>query len=511
MPGPFSGTIAVRAMKGGDFQATIYPGTQAGVQAALDYAAAGSVTGMGGEVRLGPGTFLITSPLSIGLNTILRGSGRYNTVIKADPTFAGAAMVTNANQAGGMQWCSLEDVSIEGNSDGGATVGLGVYFKGIGQPSRVRDVSINKCSGIGLKLEGIASNAGNFLVQNTGVSNCPLGGVVLTGQSAGYTFRDIDVEFVNAGVAAIYIDGSTAAFYPACVMLDGVHIEGLLAGSVGILIESARNVHVRNVIYFGSGSTGDLVKITGTAAEVQGCTLEMLTAAASSVANAIVDSTNNFTLANSANGVNVTRYAVGSTWEKGVTVWRRATDQASGTTVTAGNGNVIHLTGATTVDSIVTNATETGKILVVWLGGSITVRDNSASGGNIFLHDSCSMSGVTDGCLTLLSNGVNWLEMARASSTGSTAFATMPDNTTPSVYGGKYWKCTPAGPTTITNFTNGVKGQELFIIFTNANATITDGANIKLAGAANFVSTADDTMHLVSDGGVWYEVARSVN
>lgn len=511
MTSPFSGNGGVRSLKGGQFQASISTGNQAGIQGALNDVAAASVTGMGGEVRLGPGTYTITSPLIIGLNTILRGSGRYNTVIKADPTFSGAAMITNANQVGGMQWCSLEDLSVEGNSDGGATVPLGVYFKGIGQPSRVRDVSINKCSGVGLKLEGIASNAGNFLVQNTGVSNCPLGGIVLTGQSAGYTFRDIDVEFVNAGVAAVYIDGPTLAFYPAGILIDGLHIEGLLAGSIGILIESARNVHVKDVVYFGSGSVGDLIKITGTTTEVQDIILENLTAAAGSVANAIVDSTNNYTLANGANGVNVTRYDCGPVKHQGSVVFRRASDQAAQTTVTASSGNVIHLTGATTVDSIVTDATETGKILVVWLGGNITVRDNSSSGGNIFLHDSCNMSGVTDGCLTLLSNGVNWLEMARASSTGATAFATMPDNATPSVYGGKFWKCTPAGPTTITNFTGGVKGQELFIIFTNANATITDGANIKLAGAANFVSTADDTMHLVNDGSAWFEVARSVN
>lgn len=504
-----SGTGNVRAMKGGDFQATIYPGTQAGIQAALDYCNAASVTGLGGKVIVGPGSYTITSPISIGLNTILEGCGRYTTVLKADPTFSGAAMVTNSNQIGGMQWCALENISLDGNKSAGAVVAIGVYFKGIGQPGRVRDVTIDSCSGIGLKLEGIAFNAGNFLTQNTGVSNCPLGGIVLTGQSAAYTFRDIDVEFVNAGVAAIYIDGPTVSFYPACISLDGVHLEGLLAGSVGILIESARNVHVRDVMYFGSGSTGDLVKITGSRAEIQGVILENLTAAASSVANGIVDSTNNYTLANGANGVNVCRYDTGSVWNKGTVVWRRAPDQASGTTVTAEAGNIIHLTGATTVDNIVTDTTETGKILILWFAGNITVRDNLSSGGNIFLHDSCDMQGVGDGLLTLYSNGVNWLEMARASSTGSTAFATLPDTTTPSVYGGTRWKCTPAVPTTITNFTNGVKGQELTIIFTNANATLSDAGSLRLNGG--FVSTADDVMKLIYDGANWFEISRSVN
>jgi hypothetical protein len=39
--------------------------------------------------------------------------------------------------------------------------------------------------------------------------------------------------------------------------------------------------------------------------------------------------------------------------------------------------------------------------------------------------------------------------------------------------------------------------------------TFTDGSNLKLAG--NFVTTADDTITLVSDGTNWNEMARAVN
>jgi hypothetical protein len=401
-------------MKNGDFNATEFAGTQAGIQSALNYCAAPSVTAPGGKVFLGPGVYTITSPLSIGGNTILEGSGRYTTEIKADPTFSGTAMIVNADQAGGMQWCAIENFFVNGNSDGGATVPLAVYFKGIGQPGRIRDITVNKCSGSGIKVEGISTNAGNFLIQNTGVSNCPTGSFIITGYTGGYTLRDVNAEFVNAGVAAFLIDGPTVSFYPAAILIDGCHIEGLLANSIGIHIKQSRNVHIKDVIYFGSGSTGDLIKITGTEAEVKGYIVENLTASAGSVANAIVDSTHNTTIANTASGVNVTRYAAGLEWSRGTMVSMRATDQTSAATVTANQGNIIHLTGSTTVDNITTSAEEMGKILVVWLGGNITVRDNSASGGNLFLAGSAGWAGKADDTLTLFSTGTNWIELSRS-------------------------------------------------------------------------------------------------
>jgi len=86
---------------------------------------------------------------------------------------------------------------------------------------------------------------------------------------------------------------------------------------------------------------------------------------------------------------------------------------------------------------------------------------------------------------------------------------TLSDNTTPPVTGSNVFKCTPASPTTITNFTNGTAGQLLTLIFTNGNATLTDGGNFRLA--SNFTSTVDDVLRLVYDGTVWYEVGRSSN
>jgi hypothetical protein len=68
------------------------------------------------------------------------------------------------------------------------------------------------------------------------------------------------------------------------------------------------------------------------------------------------------------------------------------------------------------------------------------------------------------------------------------------------------------GTTTITAITttNLVPGQVIRFIFGGA-ITLTNGASIMLAGAANFVGTADDTISLVYDGTKLREIARAVN
>lgn len=68
--------------------------------------------------------------------------------------------------------------------------------------------------------------------------------------------------------------------------------------------------------------------------------------------------------------------------------------------------------------------------------------------------------------------------------------------------------CHVTGTTNITNMTVLAAGTMVTLIFDDV-LTFTDGNNLKLAG--NFVTTADDTITLMSDGSNWYEVARSIN
>lgn len=63
---------------------------------------------------------------------------------------------------------------------------------------------------------------------------------------------------------------------------------------------------------------------------------------------------------------------------------------------------------------------------------------------------------------------------------------------------------------TMSDFTDGLSGQEITLIFTTSTTTLVHGTQIKLKGAVNFTSTVNSTIKLINGGGVWYEVSRSV-
>jgi len=81
------------------------------------------------------------------------------------------------------------------------------------------------------------------------------------------------------------------------------------------------------------------------------------------------------------------------------------------------------------------------------------------------------------------------------------------DSGTPSVLGYNIFKT--GGTTAITDFDDGVSGQVITIL-ADHNITITDNANLILAG--NFAMTSGDTMMLICRAdNKWYELSRSDN
>lgn len=67
------------------------------------------------------------------------------------------------------------------------------------------------------------------------------------------------------------------------------------------------------------------------------------------------------------------------------------------------------------------------------------------------------------------------------------------------------------GTATVTTIATTEPGHVITLVFAST-ATLTDGGNIKLAGAAaNFTATADDAITLVCDGTSWIETGRAVN
>jgi hypothetical protein len=81
--------------------------------------------------------------------------------------------------------------------------------------------------------------------------------------------------------------------------------------------------------------------------------------------------------------------------------------------------------------------------------------------------------------------------------------------TTPSVTGITYMPISNSSATTITNFTGGVTGQILYLLFNDANTTI-NRSNARLAGSINFTSAQFATLALLFNGSEWIEVSRSV-
>jgi len=94
---------------------------------------------------------------------------------------------------------------------------------------------------------------------------------------------------------------------------------------------------------------------------------------------------------------------------------------------------------------------------------------------------------------------------------GNLILAFVDADLTPSVARADVFAVANTGGITITAFDDGRVGQVLTLIFEDGNTTVADGANLHLAGGANFVSSADDVLVLIFDGTHWYEVSRSVN
>jgi hypothetical protein len=124
-----------------------------------------------------------------------------------------------------------------------------------------------------------------------------------------------------------------------------------------------------------------------------------------------------------------------------------------------------------------------------------------------------------DGCTLVIKNcvfpantiigGLNWAKVILEGNTNLSEINRLADSATPSVAVGN--KFLTGGTTTITDLTDGYVGKIITMISEHA-ITITDGTNIFLAGSANFVMAATDTLTLIQKAdGKWYELSRSVN
>ena len=304
-------------MKSGDTQASPFNGDGQGVADALAYAGVGGLvtTGplgaisvsndwsipQGCELRVGPGTYTFESTANIilGAFATLRGCGYGITSFKIGTTFSSTELIVPSATDGTQQSCMLYSFEINGNKAAGGTVTQAIYLKGIGQPSIVRDVVVFSCSGTGIRLEGVSSDAASLpALENVWVNACDDHNIRVTGPFGAVTMNRISTETVAANKAGIYIDGTSGATTEAGIWLQDIHIEALPANAIGIPLEDCKNVSVDKVLYYGSGGTGDLIKITGTTTDSYNHTLRDIYSKFSALANTVNDVTNGVTLAN---------------------------------------------------------------------------------------------------------------------------------------------------------------------------------------------------------------------
>ena len=91
----------------------------------------------------------------------------------------------------------------------------------------------------------------------------------------------------------------------------------------------------------------------------------------------------------------------------------------------------------------------------------------------------------------------------------NSAVVTLGNEATPSVLGGQVFKT--GGTRTVTDFDDGVVGQEV-VILAEHRKTIRDNAAIILAGGEDYAMTSGDTLTLrMFNDQVWHEVARSAS
>jgi len=89
----------------------------------------------------------------------------------------------------------------------------------------------------------------------------------------------------------------------------------------------------------------------------------------------------------------------------------------------------------------------------------------------------------------------------------------MGDNdTTPDLSAYRTWKtATDSISVSITDFINCKEDDIRYIIFSNDLTTIQSNGNIKLQGGLDFNGNQYDSIQLIYDGSIWYELTRSLN
>lgn len=158
--------------------------------------------------------------------------------------------------------------------------------------------------------------------------------------------------------------------------------------------------------------------------------------------------------------------------------------------------NEVVVNGNTVIDTRATHKVNSAVNFIASAGSG----NVESIGNRVFVTDGAGVPTVINA-----NSNITPITKIPLGSTASLVTATNGD-VTPSVLGWAWGKIDNSSATTITNFDDGVEGQEITLLFANANTTIEDNLNIDTLSNANTTPSGGDVLKFILIDGLWREI-----
>ena len=490
------------------------------IQAALDAADAAG----GGAVYIPDGIWYLSAPLTIGDTTTLFGEGK-KSLIRALNALE-ANMLINKDSSGGNIHIEIRDLAFDGNRAGQSSTGGIIHLDNVDKFS-IHDIWLLNAFNDAIFIDNsFYGRIKNNYAEGAGADN-------YTVHNTFDLIMDGNISYL-AGQTGTGGGGFTVITASGRIIINGnSSISASGTNGNGFVLQGASNAIVSNNIAFGNAASGFQTDTGNGRHSFTGN---------QSVGNTgrgfyVLNSENSFSGANIASGNGLhgisilspgTRNIISDSFfinNTGEGIENTGSETTiTGNTATFNDFNGIKNNGAD--DAIVSSnvcrnnsqagaGSYSGLRVIDSSDGIYTanrcldtqgtktqtygVRETGTSDRNIYqannFRDNLTAPYILVGSNNVVQDNITDESLDVASVTTTT----LPDN-------GDYFNIT--GTTTITSVTAS-RAERVVILKFAGILTFTDGSNLKIAG--DFVTTADDTITLVSDGTNWIEASRSIN
>ncbi len=381
------------------------------IQAAIDSIAGTGQFGEGGIVFMPPGIYQISAQLSVPDGVRLVGSGRL-TQIRATGGFpTTTALIRLGTGSGSCYGTRLEDLSIRCNAIAGS---VGVYSSDMQEQSGIRNVRIDQYKSMGIQLEAGASlnYPANFHISDV---ECAPDDAATNTIGLFYSCTD------HTGSGGLVERLTVIASAGAALQTAGVKIVGDASTTTALTINSVsveNHAHGVWVSYNGTATINDasnyvagtnLVYIDADAAQSVVCTRLRRGVGTNTVKNDLIS-------------VNITEASVAfyATSSDDGAVCLDATNgfralmsvtpsvNSAATITLPHTSDIIRVAGTTNINTAI-NATYPGHRVTLLFLGSLTLQP-----ANVYMVGGAAFSATASDTFTMICDGTNWYEVARA-------------------------------------------------------------------------------------------------